>query len=297
MDKHLAGSPEVWDELFSTRDLSYSEKADTQGKLFEKVKTSFLEKLFKKNMDSRFRGNDNKTTPYTLHPVTSLEVGCGTAYVSLYFAKRGFKATCLDSSKEVLKIAESNFKKEGLRPGGGKAEFIVGDAGKLPFKDNSFDVVMSFGLLEHFSDPSIAIDEMARVLSPGGVFFADIVPARFSVQSLGNVFNALAAFAFYFMKGKPRVAVDKFMHSFYPEYYENSISWQDYKKIIEKAGLKGVQVKGNRPWPRLTLPKSIDKYLYTPLIKLSLPFWWLFDNYGGGLAKFWGAGWWVNASK
>ncbi len=279
MDKYLHGSPEVWDELFSNRDLSYTEKAGSQGKLFEMVKVTFLEKL----LDSRLRGNDS---------VKSLEVGCGTAFVSLYFAKRGFEATCLDSSKEVLSQAQKNFKQEKQ-----SGEFITGDANKLPFKDNSFDLVMSFGLLEHFEDPSIPIKEMVRVLKPGGLFFADIVPARFSVQSLGNIFNAIFVFGFYLLKGKVSLGYRKAKANFYPEYYENSISWQDYKKMIGDLGFKKVEVRGNRPFPRLTLPNSVDKYLYTPLLKLLRPIWTWFDNSNSSFSKFFGAGWWFFATK
>lgn len=279
MDQHQHGSPEVWNELFANRDLSYSEKADTQGKLFEMVKVKFLEKVI------GFR-------TYNLKPVTSLEVGCGSAFVSLYFSKRGFEATCLDTSQEILKVAEKNFKQQGQA-----GKFVLGSAEKLPFKDHSFDIVMSFGLLEHFTCPDKAIFEMVRVLKEGGIFFADIVPARLSVQSLGNLFNGLAALSYFFLTLRWNLALKKFIRSFKPEYYENNLSWQAYRKMIIDCGLKNVQVRGNRPWPRLTLPRLVDQLLYTPLLKLSLPFWSLFDNYGGALARFWGAGYWFWAKK
>lgn len=293
MDQHLHGSPEIWDELFSNQDLSYSEKADTQGKLFELVKVKFLEKLF-------------RVYDYTSDVqsgIKSLEVGCGTAFVSLYFAKRSLDVTCLDTSKQILEVAEDNFKKEKVM-----GKFVIGDAGKLPFKDDSFDIVMSFGLLEHFSDPGPAICEMVRVLKPNGLFFADIVPARFSVQSLGNIFNAVAVLGYWGMKAcfardlhrRRREARreswgkgwEKAKANFYPQYYENSLSWQEYQRIIEKAGLKGVEVRGNRPFPRLTLSKNLD-YFYTFSLKFLTPFWKLFDSHGGLISKWWGAGWWM----
>ena len=275
-----SGSVEVWDELFKSRDLSYSEKPDSQGKLFELIKVAFLEKLFQKY-----------PTPYTLTPKT-LEIGCGTAFVSLYFAKRGFEVTCLDTSKEVLAVAEKNFKSEGQ-----SGKFIVGNAEKLPFKDNSFDIVMSFGLLEHFSDPKQAILEMVRVLKPGGLFFADIVPARFSVQSLGNLFNSLVVLGFWLVvKGQLKTAWQKFIHSYKPEYYENSFSWREYRAMMIESGLWKVEVGGNRPVPRLTLPKSLDSLYAYSLQLIAIPWSW-FDNYGGSLARWWGAGWWFWGTK
>lgn len=282
MQKHDQSSPKVWDELFSSRDLSYSEKADTQGKLFELVKVQFLEKLISKKSSLVRR---------PLSRLKSLEVGCGTAFVSLYFAKRGFEVTCLDSSKQILKVAKNNFRKEGVQ-----GKYIVGDAGKLPFKDDSFDIIMSFGLLEHFSDPGPAVAEMVRVLRPGGLFFADIVPKRFSVQSLGSLFNALVVLGYWGARGDWKKGIKKARANFHPEYYENSLSWQEYKKMITDCGLVNVEVRGNRPFPRLTLPKSLDT-LYTLSLKLLVFPWSLFDRYGGVFARWWGAGWWFWAFK
>ncbi len=143
MSQYKHGTPEVWDTIFEGRDLIYSENLDSQNKVFEKAKTDFLKEIF----------------PISQKPFSMLEVGCGTGYVSLFFAKRGNNATCVDINKSILKIAQNNFKKEKV-----KGKFVVASAESLPFKDNSFDIVSSFGLMEHFEDPHLAFSEMARVL-------------------------------------------------------------------------------------------------------------------------------------
>jgi ubiquinone/menaquinone biosynthesis C-methylase UbiE len=51
---------------------------------------------------------------------------------------------------------------------------IVCDGDNLPFKDNSFDVVLSLAVLEHVKNPWKHADEMIRVLKPGGVIYADV---------------------------------------------------------------------------------------------------------------------------
>jgi len=92
----------------------------------------------------------------------SLEVGSGTGSYSLILKKLGIvdEVYLLDYSKESLKIAEDNFKKYGIR-----GKFILGNALDLPFKDNYFDIAISGGLLEHFSEKDALkiLSEKARV--------------------------------------------------------------------------------------------------------------------------------------
>ncbi len=55
-------------------------------------------------------------------------------------------------------------------------EFFSADAHFLPLADSSFDLVVSDNVLEHLSDPARAIQEMHRILRPGGMMFAGFVP-------------------------------------------------------------------------------------------------------------------------
>lgn len=265
---HTHGSPTAWNEVYENLDLSYSEKANTQGKLFELVKIGFLSEIFPKP------------------PAKMLEVGCGTAFVSLYFAKRHYEVCCLDINKSILEAAEKNFNNKRMQ-----GKFIVGDAEKLPFTDNQFDIVTSFGLLEHFENPRTAIYEMVRVLKSGGLLFADIVPNRFSCQTFGNLFNSLAVLGYWLFKGKPASGFTKALRNFNPAYFENSIPSQEYKKIMIDAKLRNIQIRGNRPFPRLTLPKILD-HLYTLALKPTVFIWKKFDRWNSIIARTWGAGLW-----
>lgn len=101
----------------------------------------------------------------------TLEVGAGRGSLSAYFSQNGYKTTLLDSSKGVLDIAKNIFSKNNLN-----AIFDVGNALNLPYEDNSFDIVFSVGLLEHFEDISKPISEQLRVLNKGGIWFGYVVP-------------------------------------------------------------------------------------------------------------------------
>ena len=97
-----------------------------------------------------------------------IDIGCGTGIISLLALEMGAKkAVCGDISEYMLKLAEENFKVTGYDPS--RIRFCQLDAESLPFDDNSFDAVitgMSFGL---FPDQKEAVNEMFRVLKPGGL--------------------------------------------------------------------------------------------------------------------------------
>jgi 2-polyprenyl-3-methyl-5-hydroxy-6-metoxy-1,4-benzoquinol methylase len=100
-----------------------------------------------------------------------LEVGCGRGSLSAYFADNGAECHLLDISPNAIKIAKASFEKYGLN-----GNFHIGDCLNLPFDDGRFDVVFSIGLLEHFEDVRLVIEEKHRVLKTGGLMFNYIVP-------------------------------------------------------------------------------------------------------------------------
>lgn len=93
-------------------------------------------------------------------PKKILEVGVGTGSMSAFFSYLGLDVTGLDNDKNILKKARNLAKKLN-----GHVKFVWGDALKLPFEENSFDVVVSQGLLEHFPNRQILslLDEQLRV--------------------------------------------------------------------------------------------------------------------------------------
>ncbi len=88
-----------------------------------------------------------------------LELGCGTGHWTNFFVNHGFNVTATDISDEMLKFA----KLKNI-----EAEFIKADSQNIPFPDNSFSVVSSITMLEFVNDQDKVINEIYRVLKPGG---------------------------------------------------------------------------------------------------------------------------------
>ena len=224
-------------------------------------------------------------------PATVLECGCGSGEVSAFLAGHGYTVTLLDASPSALAFAEKRFHRQNLT-----GTFIQGDVYHLPFLDESFDVLLSFGLLEHFEDVDVVIGEMTRVIKPGGLFFADIVTGRFSVQTLGHVFNAAVRMIYHTAKGAPRTGIREARKLFKPDFYENTYPAVAYIEMMERAGIKDVVLHGNRPFPGLTLPGVMDR-TYVALMRACMPLWRRFDESSSPVTRRIGAGWWAWGRK
>lgn len=92
-----------------------------------------------------------------------LEIGCGIGTDGLQFAKNGAVYTGVDLTERAIGTAKIQFNKFNV-----SGTFMQANAEKLPFKDNTFDLVYSFGVLHHTPHPQKAFNEVYRVLKPGG---------------------------------------------------------------------------------------------------------------------------------
>jgi SAM-dependent methyltransferase len=97
-----------------------------------------------------------------------LDLGCANGRSSFYWARRGVIVTGFDISKKLIRQAIETARAEGL---GGGTTFFVGDGRHPPFKDESFDQVLTYGVLHHLPAPGSACREIQRVLVKGGTHF------------------------------------------------------------------------------------------------------------------------------
>ena len=148
----------------------------------------------------------------------TLEVGAGSARLSRFLALRGCLTYCLDYSIEALTYARTHYERAGAQ-----GVYVLGRAEHLPFDDNSFDVVFSTGLLEHFENPMPIILEMVRVLKNDGLFYSDIVPRKFSLLRSLDIVRPLLG-----REWNPM--------------FEMKFTKQDIAKFLEDANLQGVTV-------------------------------------------------------
>jgi ubiquinone/menaquinone biosynthesis C-methylase UbiE len=92
-----------------------------------------------------------------------LEIGCGSGIDSAEFARNGAKVISTDLTHAGTELTHALLKENGL-----PALVIQCDAKNLPFSNETFDCVYSFGVLHHFPEVDAALTEIHRVLKPGG---------------------------------------------------------------------------------------------------------------------------------
>lgn len=93
-------------------------------------------------------------------------VGTGVLTMPVYGTLPDADVTCLDYSEDMMSKAQRRAERRGLT----HVRFRQGDVGKLPFADESFDIVLSLNGFHAFPDKEAAFQETFRVLKPGGVF-------------------------------------------------------------------------------------------------------------------------------
>jgi ubiquinone/menaquinone biosynthesis C-methylase UbiE len=158
---------------------------------------------------------------------SAVEVGCGSARL---LARVGSNAKLelvgVDASENALRLTAATAKRFGLSIRG-----IRGDARDLPLETASCSLVLSGGLLEHFEDPTTVLSEMLRILKPGGLFYADVVPRKFSLYRFGDAFRMLRS------------------TSMLPGVYESSLGVGWYKRTLSELGFQAIRIESAGVYP------------------------------------------------
>lgn len=159
----------------------------------------------------------------------ALEVGPGPGYLGLEWLKvtEGTTLRGLDISEDMIAIAERNAAEYGLVE---RVEYVKGDAYKMPFENDYFDAVFSNGSLHEWEHPEGILDEIARVLKPGG---------RYCVSDLRRDMNPLMKWLMWLFT-KPKEIRPGLITSINAAYTKDEI-----EAMLLRTQLQGWQVNKN----------------------------------------------------
>jgi len=98
-----------------------------------------------------------------------VDAGCGLGYGAEMLAASRHTVIGVDVNDDVIREAAATYP---------AARFVAADVLSLPFRDATFDAAVCFEVIEHVRDPRLLVDELARVLRPGGLLFISTPNAR-----------------------------------------------------------------------------------------------------------------------
>lgn len=153
-----------------------------------------------------------------------LDIGCGGGLNSNPLAKMGYQVTGVDISEESLQVARDFDETKTVN-------YLHADALSIPLPDQQFDVITALDFLEHVEDPSHIIQEISRLLKPGGLFFFH----TFNRNPIAGI--VAIKFVEWFVKNTP-----KNMHI-----YRMFLKPVEVKNFCSLAGLQVQEFTGIRP--------------------------------------------------
>lgn len=118
--------------------------------------------VYRERMETTLAWVDQMDIPDGAH---ALDVGCGAGLLTAELAARKLQVTGCDASPVMAKQAQQTLESRQLTE---RAQIVRADARQLPFASGTARLVVALGLIPWLSDPQRAVNEMARVLEPGG---------------------------------------------------------------------------------------------------------------------------------
>jgi ubiquinone/menaquinone biosynthesis C-methylase UbiE len=172
-----------------------------------------------------------------------LEVAPGPGYCAIELAKLGnYEIVGLDISKTFIEIASANAARAGVR-----VDFRRGNVSDMPFGDETFDFVLCRAAFKNFSEPKRALQEMYRVLKPGGqALIIDLrrdaskesITQAVNDMNLGAVNRGITKLTFRFMLLK------------------RAYTKREFEELIAEAKFNGIEIREDLTGLEIWLTKN-----------------------------------------
>lgn len=180
-----------------------------------------------------------------------LEAGCGIGAQTVILAKNspGAEITSIDVSPDSLEKARENVKSKGIE----NVRFLLADIFSLPFEEESFDHVFVCFVLEHLQNPSEALENLEKVLKPGGtitVIEGDHGSCYFHPEGE----EALAAWSCL-------IRVQSYMKG-------NSLIGRQLYPLLQGSGFSEVKVEPRMVYVDYSKPELVDGFILKTIIPM-----------------------------
>lgn len=176
----------------------------------------------------------------------ALDAGCGEGLFLDALGKYSTRFVGADISTQDLKFAHSRTRNQA------NSSLVRCDLKMLAFRDQTFDLVLCVGVLEHLRNPSLALGELCRVMRPGAVLVAELPWLLDLIYLHRGILLRLRSFLkrsnlrFLRRGGNRNSIMDEPEPCPWHQTYMTPMAWQ---RLVEDAGLKVVMKTGIILWP------------------------------------------------
>lgn len=171
-----------------------------------------------------------------------LEVAPGPGYFCTELARRGsYRITGLDLSHTFVKMATKRAAEAGL-----DIDFMQGSASNLPFPKSSFDFLLCRAAFKNFGEPVAALEEMHRVLKPGGRALIIDLKGGASPAELSQAVDAMGL-----------STVNRFLtrHAFKSFLLKRAYNRRQFEQMLAQAGIERFEIVENGIGFEITMRK------------------------------------------
>ena len=173
LKKHNKDVENTWDSFWGRKNTDLNENDANASGVLSKIKNYilYLEKEY--NLDRWYKEALLREIPATDN-LLIMDAGCGEGKTVHSIYNKNYFYHLLDISPNALNLSKNKFKQSSYN-----AEYVSGSIFEFPIRSNSYDIVLSIGILEHFTEDQHRelYDEMVRIIKPGGKIIT-LVPNR-----------------------------------------------------------------------------------------------------------------------
>ena len=184
---------------------------------YESIARDFDSLINPYDLERRLEIVYDELLPQDLSDVRLLDLGCGSGWFSEEARARGAQVTSLDISISLVRITRDRTR--GL--------VVTADASRTPFAADHFQIIISSEMLEHLREPAVGIEEIGRILAPGGTLVLTTPNRRW--LWLVSMASKLGWRSF---RG-----------------YENFLGFEELAQLLKNNGLAIEDHFGFHPWP------------------------------------------------
>ena len=187
---------------------------------------------------------------------TVLDLGCNTGYGCEILSRTAKKVIGVDVSEKAISTAIEQYSHLNI-------DFQIIDGKKLPFDDNSFDIIISCQVIEHIVDYASYLNELKRVLSPSGIAFITTPNAQIRLDPGMKPWNV------FHVREYRHSELQNLLTTYFPSVKVMGLFAEEHLYSVEKNRVTMIRNTSRKKQP-ITFRTILKKVIPTRLLKLRI---------------------------